>query len=163
MRAATLLLMTLLAGIGGQAGDKNKAVARFGIDPDTKAYPHQTPKEALGSVLKAIGENQFNYLLAHLADPAFVDQQVSANMPKINAQLNESAKRALAFNQLVQATEESFRKDPSKLAELQRFFTEGEWQDDGNEAVATLKGLQARKVFMKRIGPDRWGLLNREK
>jgi hypothetical protein len=163
MRTATILLMTLLTGIGGQAGDKGKAVTRFGIDLNTRAYPQQNPKEALGSVLKAIGENQVGYLLAHLAEPAFVDQQVAANMTKVSPQLSDSEKQALAFNQLVQTTEQGFRKDPSKLAELQRFFKDGEWQEEGNDAVATLKALQARKVLMKRIAPDRWGLVNREK
>jgi hypothetical protein len=163
MRIAATIFMTLLASIGGQTGDKVKAATRFGIDLDTKVYPQQNPKEALGSLLKAIGENQVGYLLAHLADPEFVDQQVAANMAKIGPQLSESGKKALAFNQLVQTTEQGFRKDPSKLAELQRFFKDGEWQEEGNDAIATLKDLQARKLLMKKIAPDRWGLVNRQK
>ena len=52
---------------------------------------------------------------------------------------------------------------PGKLTELQRFFNDGEWEENGNDAVARLKGLQARKVFMKKLPPDRWVLLDREK
>jgi hypothetical protein len=163
MRVAIALVLTLSAALGTQTAEKIKTPSRYGFDLSTKNYPQQTPKETLGSVLKAIGENQIGYLLAHLTDPAFVDQRVAVNAGKMDSKWSEREKEALAFGQLVQSTSEAFKKDPSKLADLQRFQKDGEWQEDGNDAVATLKGLQVRKVFMKKAFPDRWVLLDREK
>jgi hypothetical protein len=163
MRNATALLLTVLGALGTQTAEKTKTPSRYGFDVDTKNYPQQTPKDTLGSVLKAIGANQIDYLLAHLTDPAFVDQRVAAIADKLPSKWSEREKAALAFNQVVQTTSEAFKKDPSKLADLRRFQKDGEWQEDGNDAVATLKGLQARKVFMKKAFQDRWVLLDREK
>ena len=50
---------------------------RFAIEADPDAFPQATAKDALGSVVKAIGENRIDYLLAHLADPAYVDKRVA--------------------------------------------------------------------------------------
>src|SRR5437016_5908618 len=129
MRIATALLLTLATALGTQTAEKTKAPSRYGFDLDAKNYPQQTPKEALGSVLKAIGEYQIGYLLAHLTDPAFVDQRVEMNAAKMDSKWSDREKEAVAFNQLVQTTSQAFKKDPSKLAELRRFAKDAEWQE----------------------------------
>jgi hypothetical protein len=165
MRAMMAIAAALALGAvaWGQAGDKGKVLTRYGIEEDAKRYPQNTPKDALGSVLKALGDKRVDYLLAHLADPAFVDQRVKQDMARMGPELKEDQKKSLAFDRLTKKTTESFREDPTKLKELQRFFNEGEWEEGDNAAVARLKNLQARKVFMKKVAPERWVLLDREK
>ena len=60
-------------------------------------------------------------------------------------------------------TIENFLDDPSKVKELKRFFADGEWADQEKVAVATLKNMKARSVFMKRLDDNRWVLQDREK
>src|SRR5262245_55933096 len=70
MRLACLVL--LLVSLPGRAGEGK----RYGVTRDAKSYPQASAKEALASVLKAIRDRKFDYLVAHLADPAFVDDRV---------------------------------------------------------------------------------------
>ena len=160
--AMTTLLVAVI-GVEAQTGDKGKTLQRYGLDQDLKRFPQSNPKEALGSVLKAIGDKKFDYLLAHLADPAFVDKRVAQIAANLNPKMSEADKKSLAFNKLVERTVESFDEDPTKLKELQRFLKDGEWDEGDGEAVAKLKGVSARKVFMKKVPPDRWVLQDREK
>jgi hypothetical protein len=49
---------------------------RYGVAFRGKAYPQATPKETLQSALDAVEKGEFNYLAAHLLEPAFVDARV---------------------------------------------------------------------------------------
>src|SRR5438552_17204398 len=70
MRFGIVLLVGLMTfGVGEPA-------ARYGIAPDLKTFPQATAKEALASVLKAVEAKRFDYLVAQLADPEFVDDRV---------------------------------------------------------------------------------------
>ena len=68
-----LLLGLLILALPAQAA---RAAPRYGIDADLKSYPQGTPKEALASVLKAIDGKRFDYLVAQLADPTFIDDRI---------------------------------------------------------------------------------------
>ena len=161
--AAMAALLTVVVGVEAQTGDKGKTLQRYGLDQDAKRFPQSNPKEALGSILKAIGDKRFDYLLAHLADPAFVDKRAAQIATNLSPKTSEADKKSQAFNKLVERTAESFDEDPTKLKELQRFLKDGEWDEGEGEAVAKLKGVTARKVFMKKLPPDRWVLQDREK
>jgi hypothetical protein len=50
---------------------------RFGQPYRPKEYPQATPKQALESVIAAAGKSDFNYLVAHLLDPGFVDGRLA--------------------------------------------------------------------------------------
>jgi hypothetical protein len=164
MRLTTAVITPLLlASFTTFPSVQSKDSHRFGIDLDLKKYPQNSPKEALGSVVKAIAEKQFEYLLAHLADPAFVDQRVAQQMAKLPANLADAQKQTLAFDRLVKTTAESFLEDPSKFKELQRFHDEGAVEENESSAEVKLKNLQARKVILQKIAPDRWVLLDRTK
>ena len=65
--AVVALVLATVAHVEGQAGDKDKGAKRYGIELETKQFPQGNPKEALGSVLKAIATNRVDYVLAHLA------------------------------------------------------------------------------------------------
>jgi hypothetical protein len=156
------LLLAIAASVDGQAGDKTTPQKRFGIELNTKNYPQATPKEGLESFLKALGEKEFRYMMAYLADPAFVDKRVTMFMAEMNPQLSEKEKKSLSFDKLVQRTTENFEQDPTKIKELQRFLKDGDWEEGDREAVAKLKNIQTRKVFMKKVDYG-WVLQDREK
>ena len=144
-----------------QVEEKVKDPTRFNIALDFKNFPQSTPKQALDSVIKAIAEKRIDYLLAQLADPAFVDQRVAQTAAKMNQELSLPQRQSLAFDQLVKSTADGFLEDPTKLRELQRFLEAGDWEDTVDVAIGRLKGVQSRKVFMQKIAPDRWVLLDR--
>ncbi len=164
--AAAVLSLALVAGVNGQTGEKTgektRATMRFGIELDAKKFPQNTPKDTLGSILKALGDKQVDYVLAHLTDPAFVDQRVAMYAAELGGNLTAGQKQSLAFGRLVETVTGHFLDDPDKLTELQQFLKNGEWSEQGTDAVANLTGLP-RHVFMKQIAPEQWVLLNREK
>jgi hypothetical protein len=160
--AVVTLLLFVVAGAEGQ-GDKGKTFKRYSIELETKRYPQGTPKEALGSVLKAIAENQVDYLLAHLADPDFVDKRVALYASQLGPTVKDDAKTFVAFDRLTKKTIENFLEDPSKVKDLKRFLEDGKWDEQEKLAVASLDNVKARRVFMKRLPDDRWVLLDREK
>src|SRR5207244_13125815 len=69
------IVLVWVVGVSAQA-PKEAIPRRYGIEANLRDYPQETPKETLASVLRAIERGRINYLLAHLADPAFVDQRV---------------------------------------------------------------------------------------
>ncbi len=159
-----LLALALFATTGAQpAGkDKDKAVIRFRIEADFERYPQKTPQEALASVLKALEDKRIDYLLAHLADPAFVQAKLKVLKSQMPRALADESKDTLAFQRLVKATTEHFQDDPSKVRELGRFARDGEWDADDKLALATLKALPTRKVYLKKVD-GRWHLQDRDK
>ena len=164
MRALVVIpvLLAIAANVDGQAGEKATPQKRFGIELNTKNFPQATPKEGLESFLKALGEKEFRYMMAYLADPAYVDKRVAMYVAEMNPQLSEKEKISLSFEKLVQRTAENFEQDPTKIKELQRFSKDGDWEESDREAVAKLKNIQTRKVFMKKVD-NGWVLQDREK
>ena len=69
--SAALIFLISSAALADDAPAK-----RFGVEPDLKTFPQATPKETLASVLKAIEGKRADYIVAHLADPEFVDRRV---------------------------------------------------------------------------------------
>ena len=122
---------------------------RYGIFADVRRFPQGSPKETLASVLAALEQKRFDYLMAHLADPDFVDQRVK----KLNGDFEEVVREA--------RTKYSENPDTPKL--LQRFLKEGEWQGgDGDTASVQLKDVKDRRVFFRKV-EARWYLENRQK
>jgi hypothetical protein len=50
---------------------------RYGINPRVKSYPQDTPKAVLKSVVAAIENADYSYLVAQLLEPRFVDDGVA--------------------------------------------------------------------------------------
>jgi hypothetical protein len=112
---------------------------RYGIAPDLKTYPQGSAKETLDSVLKAVETKRVDYVVAHLADPAFVDDRI---------------KRLYGgrFEEQVQDTRA--RLDPLTIKQLQRFLKDGDWQQEGDRVTVRLKDNERRLHFKKEDG--RW-------
>ena len=108
---------------------------RYGIAPDLKTYPQATAKETLASVIKAVEDKRVDYVVAQLADPAFVDDRV---------------KRLYGgrFEQQVEDTRA--RLDPLTIKQLQRFLKDGDWQRRQGSRDRAAEGRQAMPVFSRR-------------
>jgi hypothetical protein len=162
----TALLTLAFACLSSPAQDEKKKPApaprRFGMDVDETTFPQQTPKDAMKSIATALERKNTDYLLAHLADPTYVDywvERYKADFP----QGKEEGKRLLAFERLVKETNLYFQNDPVIVKELRQFGKEAKWTDaeDSPVAVGTVETIPARKVFLKKIG-DRWFLENKQ-
>lgn len=165
MRYSFLLLLLLAPPLLGSAAqdDEKKApkdLPRYGFDYNPVLYPQKTPKEALASVIKAIDSQRVDYMLAQLADPKFVDQQVD-DFRALFPRAKDNAQTFLAFDKLVAGTVAYFQSDPILVKQLRKFARDAEWEVNEDAATAALKDVPARKVYMKRIG-ERWFLENRQ-
>ncbi len=68
------VFLTVTAALCAQAPQEPQT--RYGMKARLKQYPQKTPKDTLKSVLTAIDNQDFAYLVAHLLDPKFVDDAV---------------------------------------------------------------------------------------
>lgn len=146
-----LVLSIVFGGAGVVLAQESKEAppSRYGIEANLRDYPQETPKETLASVLQAIERRRINYLLAHLADPTFVDKRVKEIYGG-------------DFEELVRETTSKLADNPAAVKELERFLKEGEWEGGDTSASAKLKDIKDRQVYLRKIG-RRWYLENRQK
>jgi hypothetical protein len=150
MRKVVAILVCVLIMETGVQAQKGKAPPkRYGIEADLEDYPQAAPKVALESVLKAIDNKKIDYLLAHLADPTWVDDLVKT--------IHDGK-----FEGLVKETSDKIAKDPTMIKELRRILKEGEWKEDDAAASACLKDAKDSCVFLRKI-EGRWFLEDRKK
>src|SRR5207244_4109918 len=105
------------------------------------------PKTALASVVQALEDKRVDYLLAHLADPEFVDVRVM--LYKGN------------FEALVKETSTHMVDNPAVVKELRRFLKDGKWKSFNATAEASLDEVKIRRVYFRKIG-KRWFLEQRQ-
>lgn len=141
MQAGILILIGLMA-----AADAPPAV-RFGIAPDLAAFPQKTPQDTLASVVKTIEAKRFDYLVAQLADPEFVDDRVKRLYGGQLAGLVEDARTRL---------------DAPTLKLLRRFLKDGDWDVGKDNAVVKLKEGTDFVVHF-RLANGRWTMEHRNK
>jgi hypothetical protein len=146
MRRGFVLLFALTAG-GLAAGEPPREGVRYGIAPDLEAYPQATAKQTLASVLKAIDAGRFDYLVAQLADPDWVDERVG---------------RLYGGRFAEQVEDTRGRLDPGAVKLLRRFLKDGEWTADKDRESVRLKDVGDRAVFFRKKG-ERWFLEHRSK
>jgi hypothetical protein len=146
MRVVVIILLVLVSVAPALAGPN--AAPRHGIEVDLQTYPQSSPKETLSSLLAAIENKRVDYLLAHLADPEWVDQRLKDTGGKLNELRQETTARLM--------------EDPKAAKHLRRLLEEGEWETDTAAASVHLKEGADHWVFLrKRDG--RWFLENRWK
>jgi hypothetical protein len=127
MRIPLLLLLALVLPASLSA----QAEKRYGIAADAKTFPQATPKEALASVLKAIEAKKFDYLVARLAEPGFIDDRV---------------KRLYGGKFEEQVADTRTRLDPPTVKQLGKFLKDGKWTVDKTSALVQLDDVKDRVV-----------------
>jgi hypothetical protein len=134
--SAGLVVFASVAALAADAPAK-----RFGVEADPKTFPQGTPKEALASVLKAIELKRADYVVAHLADPQFVDRRV----------------KETSHDDLLAETTAKLVSDPATAKQLRALLEKGKWDEDGDSAsVAPPEGAERMASFRKADG--RWFL-----
>jgi hypothetical protein len=150
MMRTTAMLGLMLLVVAPAVGQNREPPPppRYGVDADLDAFPQDTPKAALASVVKAIDSRRYSYLAAQLADPEATDKRVAAFGGKFDAYVRQITERLTA--------------DPEAVRQLRRFAVEGEFNVTGDAAVVSHKEIQGRQVFLRRVG-SRWYLEDRQK
>jgi hypothetical protein len=74
--AALAWMLAWMTPLAAQEEPAAKLAKRFNFTFEAGLYPQQTPQEALQSIIKALDTKKIDYLLAHLADPRFVDDRI---------------------------------------------------------------------------------------
>ena len=151
---ALVLMITPLA-----AQPPDRLASRYGYDVIENKYPQKSPEDALASAIKAIETKKFDYLMAQLADPIYVDKKIEEYKRQFAGK--EESRTLLAFDRLTKETAKYFQDDPLLVKELKRFAKEGMWKTEAAKAVCTLKVLPGRQVFMRKI-QSRWFLENKQ-
>jgi hypothetical protein len=139
-RSAALVILLAAAAWAGAPAE------RYGVTADLKTYPQANPKETLASVLKAADAKRYDYLLAQLADPEWVDARVKA--------------AAGGFKEAVEET--ANRLDPPRVKLLRRFLEEGELETLDSTATFRLKNVKDRIVRLHKQN-NRWYLRHSNK
>lgn len=162
MRLAGPMLALWFLGFVAHAQDdpKKKAPPRFGFDVDEVTFPQKTPAEAMSSIVKAVDRQKVDYLLAHMADPLFVDYWVE-QYKKGFTQGKEEGKRLLAFERLVRVTGAYYQNDPLIVKDLRAFARDAKWDEKDDLAIGTVETVPARKIYLRKFG-DRWFLENKQ-
>ena len=143
MRVGTALAVVLAFAVTADAQEGKDT--RHGVALDVKTFPQATAKEALSSVIKAIDDKKYSYLVAQLADPPFVDDRV---------------KRLYGGKFEEQVADTRGRLDPSTVKLLKRFLKDGKWTVTKADALVQLDDVKDRCVrLIQRDG--RWYLEHR--
>jgi hypothetical protein len=146
MRLAVAFLMAWVC-LNSAEAQAPKLDKRYGIEVDPENFSQKTPKDTLNSILKAVQMKKINYVVAHLADPAFVDKRVKEV-------------HGGKFEEMVKETATQLMDSPDTLKQLRQFIKDGEWEEQDTTASAKLKDLKDR-VFLRKL-EDRWFLENRK-
>ncbi len=130
----SLFLLSSFAGLSfGQTLRNDERVAqRYGISGNVEFYPQGTAKEALSSAAKAYQNKRYEYIVAHLLDPAVVDTKV-----------NEAAKKLeLAIEKEFDAIRVEQKKYPERFAFAQMLPLEPNEFSERVKAEATARGFK---------------------
>jgi hypothetical protein len=143
--SAALFGVLLALPVAAQDDKEPKLDRRYGLIYNRNGYPQAAPKDALASVVKALEEKRVDYVLAHLTDPAWVDERVKQAGNDFDAVVREATAKLL--------------DNPDVLKELRRYVREGDWDVMDKTASATLKDVKDRRVAFRRA-EGRWFLEN---
>ena len=175
---------SLAAGLvlAAAASGQQDVPARFGVLHNPDLYKQDTPQDALVAALGAIDRQRYDYLVAHLLDPEWVDARMAANRPyfdrvageqivsgpggaalrgpELDARVREVSTR-LNFQRLTADVRRKLDDEPDNVKYLRRFARVGEVQVAGETARGTLKDAPDRAVYFKKVS-GRWFVENRK-
>jgi hypothetical protein len=137
---AAMLALFALPNLTAAEPEKGQSTTRYGIELDLKSYPQGTPRETLASVLKAIANKRFDYVVAQLADPAYFDERI---------------KRLFAGKFDEQVAETRTKLDAPTVKLLERFLSDGDWEATKSPVLVLLKDVKDKSLMFVKIG-DHW-------
>jgi hypothetical protein len=110
------LLLAVTLGLGQPPAPP---AARYGVRPLPDQFGHAAPKAALESAIRLIERGRFDYLVAHVLDPAFADKEVADRALRLEDGVEREFRRlrdvqrqdpALPGDQRLPDDPEAFRK-----------------------------------------------------
>jgi hypothetical protein len=171
-----------LLAAGAAAAQPDAVPTRFDVIYNPDVYAQDTPQRTVASALEAIGRDRYDYLVAHLLDPAFVDARLGANQSYFERMAADQLAQTgaattlraadlatrirtvglrLNFQDLIAQLRRKLGDEPGNLRDLRRFARDGQFQVAGETATATLSDVKDRALYFKKVG-DRWYLENRK-
>lgn len=184
MRAAAAGLAVLAAvsvAAAQQPRTDKDPLVRYGV-VNSDFYPQGTAKEVLASVAKLLENKRYEYLAAHLLDPAFVDARVAEKARTLTAEVEKGLRASgeaipadpaafaqrvqaevdkRAFQAVVKAIAENLNESPENGPLLAKFARDGAVTEGGGAAAVSLKSVPDRQVFLKQVG-TRWYIEDRQ-
>jgi hypothetical protein len=177
-------IFTLVAGLAltAAAAAQDAVPPRFDVLYNPDLYKQQTPQDTVKSILTAIDRDRYDYVVAHLLDPAFVDARLAATrayFERVGAdQVAATASGAtlkgadlenrvrdvggrLNFLDLAGRVRKKLTDEPDNIKDLRRFARDGQFESAGDTATATLKDVKDRALYFKLIN-GRWFMENRK-
>jgi hypothetical protein len=176
------VLSVLLAVTAAAFGQEPDVPPRFDVIYNPDLYKQDTPQAALKSALEAISRDRYDYVLAHIIDPAYVDARLADTQAyyervaveqigstaagqvlrdaALQARTRELATR-MNFRNLADQMRRKIADEPDSLQDLKRMAREGLFQTAGDDTIATLKDVKDRALYFKKVG-SRWFLENRK-
>ncbi len=141
MRVWFALMVALVTACPAQAQstDDDKPPSRYGVEFNQRVYPQGSAKQTLASVIDAYEKKRYPYVLAYLATPSWVDQQVK--------DVHNGD-----FDALVKVVAAKFADDPKMLNDMKRLLKEGEWEGGETSAVVKLKDFKEKQISFRKIG-----------
>jgi len=173
---AVLVLTTI------SAAQAPEVKPRFDVLHNSEFYKQDTPQQTLTSVVGALGRDRYDYVIAHLLDPAYVNSRLATTQSyfeRIAADqvaqtgggrlLQGAALQAriqqvgmsLNVKQLAEQMKAKLADEPDNLKDLKRLAREGVFVDTGDTATATYKDIKDGALYFKKV-EGRWFLENRK-
>lgn len=132
MRTVSAVLVALVGAAVGSGQDDprvaRKPVVRYGVTENFDFYPQGTAKDAVATAARVLENKRYEYLVAHLLDPAAVDAKVAE---RADALTPEVEKELAAVREEQQRAPQRFTRDerlpllPDEFAQRVRAEAEG--------------------------------------
>jgi len=180
MRQAFVLLSLMI--VAGSALGQVKEERRYGVRFNPELYPQGTPVETLGSLLRAVDKERFDYIAAFLLDPAFINDQLQITKALFDGKATEQVegeglakkgfdptfirnrKRDLAaqmnFENLTRRLKTKLTNDPNALKEINKIYRDGEFKEGGEATTARHPDIKGKLLSFKLVN-GRWYIENK--
>jgi hypothetical protein len=177
-----LLAVVLLISLPALTMAQDEDTRRFGLRYNKDLYSQETPKKTLSALFRAFERDRYDYLVAQLLDPAFVDEQLKLSYPIYEKAAREQVVkeglerrgfdpifirqrvRDLAnqanFEYLVRRIRAKLDNDPEALKEMKRLASEGTIDEGADGTTVKHKDVKDHTLFLRKIG-ERWFVENK--
>src|SRR5262245_21463602 len=82
-------------------GQANEPERRFGVRLNLEFYPQNTPRNTLAALMRALEKDRYDYIVAFLLDPAFVEAQLQLTYPEFERRASEQLRQEVLEKKIV--------------------------------------------------------------